>query len=236
MKFEKSERYDKQFLAEHMMGPNSLVILEELAARLVLKPGMRVLDLGCGNGLTSIFLAREYGVQVFALDLWISATDNYKRFQQMHVDDLVIPVHGDAQEMPFAAGYFDAVVSVDAYHYFGNNDTFFDEKLRPLLKAGAAVALAFPGMRYEMEGQVPEEMRPYWPEEALAMWHSAGWWRPKFEHALADLRIWEMECFQKAWEDWLRTENPYAVGDRAMLGADRGRFMNLIGITGNLKG
>ncbi len=31
-----------------------------------LKPGMRVLDMGCGAGFTSIILAKEYGVTVFA--------------------------------------------------------------------------------------------------------------------------------------------------------------------------
>ena len=35
-----------------------------------LEPGMRVLDLGCGKGLSSIFLAKEFGVQVWAADLW----------------------------------------------------------------------------------------------------------------------------------------------------------------------
>jgi len=36
---------------------------------LTLRPGMRVLDLGCGTALTSIFLAREYDVEVWATDL-----------------------------------------------------------------------------------------------------------------------------------------------------------------------
>lgn len=30
---------------------------------------MRVLDLGCGNGLLTAFLANEYGVEIFAVDL-----------------------------------------------------------------------------------------------------------------------------------------------------------------------
>ena len=38
------------------------------------------LDLGCGKGLSSIFLAREFGVEVWAADLWIKPTENYKRF------------------------------------------------------------------------------------------------------------------------------------------------------------
>ena len=232
MNFYKTEKYDKNFLKENMMGPNSMMILEELLNEVPLKSGMRVLDLGCGNGLTSVFLAKEYGVQVFALDLWISATDNYRRFLKNGVDDLIIPIHADAQDMPFAEEFFDAVVSVDAYHYVGNNDTFFPEKVRPLLKKDGIAAIAVPGMKYEVHENIPEEMKPYWEEEALAMWHSIEWWRPKFEKGLDNLRIWEMSCFSQAWKDWLGTDNPYAAEDRKMLQADGGRYMNLIGIVG----
>lgn len=232
MNFYKTEKYDKNFLKENMMGPNSMMILEELLNEVPLKSGMRVLDLGCGNGLTSVFLAKEYGVQVFALDLWISATDNYRRFLKNGVDDLIIPIHADAQDMPFAEEFFDAVVSVDAYHYVGNNDTFFPEKARPLLKKDGIAAIAVPGMKYEVHENIPEEMKPYWEEEALAMWHSIEWWRPKFEKGLDNLRIWEMSCFSQAWKDWLGTDNPYAAEDRKMLQADGGRYMNLIGIVG----
>ena len=235
MNFPRTEKYDKEFLKKNMMGPNSIMILEELLGEVPLKPEMRVLDLGCGNGLTSIFLAKEYGVQVFALDLWISATDNYRRFQEAGVGESVIPIHADARKMPFADGYFDAVVSVDAYHYVGNNDTFFPEKVRPLLKNDGVAAVSFPGMKYEVKDNVPEEMKPFWPEEALEMWHSIEWWKPKFEDRLEHLKMWEMRCFDQAWNDWLETDNPYAVGDRAMIRTDNGRYMNLIGITGRVE-
>lgn len=224
--------FSKEFLALHMMGPNSLIIIEELTHLLPLKKGMRVLDLGCGKGLTSIFLAKKYGVQVFAVDLWVSATDNLRRFRQMEVDDLIIPIHSDALSLPFANDYFDAVVSVDAYHYFGNNDKYFSEKLKPFLKNNAWVALAFPGMKFEVQENIPAEMKSFWEEEALAMWHSIDWWRPIFEKSLADYCIEEMNCFDRAWNDWLSTDNPYAVEDRAMINADNGRYMNLISITG----
>jgi len=74
--FIKSNKYDTDFVKENMMGPNSMKIIEELSESLELEKGMRVLDLGCGRGLTSIFLAKEYDVTVFATDFWISATDN----------------------------------------------------------------------------------------------------------------------------------------------------------------
>ena len=235
MDFPRTGKYDKDFLKKNMMGPNSMMILEELLEKVPLKPEMKVLDLGCGNGLTSIFLVKEYGVQVFALDLWISATDNFKRFQEAGVENMVIPIHADAHDMPFAEGFFDAVISVDAYHYVGNNNTFFPEKVRPLLKKNGIAAIAFPGMKYEVKENVPDEMKPYWEAEALEMWHSIEWWRTKFENELNHLNMWEMRCFEQAWNDWLNTDNPYAVEDRKMIYTDNGRYMNLIGITGYLE-
>ncbi len=235
MNYGKTEKYDKDFLDANMMGPNSMMILEEILEKVPLKAGMRVLDLGCGMGLTSIFLAKEYGVRVFALDLWVSATDNYRRFQEMGVEGDIVPIHADALDMPFADEFFDAVVSVDSYHYFGNNDGFFPEKVRPLLKKNGMIAIAFPGMKHEVQGDVPVDMKPYWDAEALSTWHCMDWWRPKFERELDHLKIWELRSFHEAWNSWLGTDNPYAINDREMIRKDDGRYMNLIGITGSLK-
>jgi len=82
MRFIKSEKYDKAFLKKNMMGPNSIKLLEALTEGMEFTKGGRVLDLGCGAGLTSIFLAKEFGVKVFATDLWISASDNYQRLRK----------------------------------------------------------------------------------------------------------------------------------------------------------
>ena len=158
MKYSKGEKYDIEFIRENMMGPNSMKILEELTDGFTLTSGMRVLDLGCGNGLTSIFLANVFGVQVFAVDLWISATDNYNRFKKIGLEDRIIPIHADATQLPFADEYFDAVISVDAYHYFGNNNQYFDTYLAPLVKNGGTIAIGIPGLQNEIIGEIPEEM------------------------------------------------------------------------------
>jgi len=75
--------FGNDFLKENFMGPNSMMIMTELAESLDLRPGMKVLDLGCGKGLTSFYLAKYHDVAVFATDLWISATDNYERVKQL---------------------------------------------------------------------------------------------------------------------------------------------------------
>ena len=64
--------FDRDFLRATMMGPNCVRFAEELTANIPLSPHMRVLDLGCGMGLSSIYLARTFGVRVFAADLWIN--------------------------------------------------------------------------------------------------------------------------------------------------------------------
>jgi cyclopropane fatty-acyl-phospholipid synthase-like methyltransferase len=219
------------------MGPNSMIILENLLEDIPLKSNMRVLDLGCGNGLTSIFLAKEYGVQVFAVDLWISATENYKRFKKMGFEKQIIPIHADALGLPFAEDYFDAVISIDSYHYFGSNETYFDTCLSKLLKKNALFAIGIPGMKFEIHNCIPHEMKPYWDEDTLKTWNSCDWWEKVFLNSENFIlrKIQEMDCFEEAWTDWLKTENKFALGDRPMIEMDNGRYMNLISIIGNKK-
>ena len=74
-RFPRSSKYSAAWVAEHPFGANPLWLCEWLTSAMELEPGMRVLDLGCGRAKSSVFLAREYGVQVFATDLWIQASE-----------------------------------------------------------------------------------------------------------------------------------------------------------------
>ena len=70
-RWSRSSRYDARWTVENQMGPHALWLLEWLAPALGLEDlrrGARVLDLGCGRAMTSVFLAREYDVQVTAAD------------------------------------------------------------------------------------------------------------------------------------------------------------------------
>lgn len=96
-------------------GANPLWVTECLSQKLELRPNMRVLDLGCGRALSSIFLHRELGVLVWATDLWFSASENLQRIRDAGAGDGVFPIHADARVLPFAAGFFDAIVSVDSW-------------------------------------------------------------------------------------------------------------------------
>src|SRR5579859_6576528 len=91
--------YDTRWVLENLMGPNVLWLTEALTQVMDLQPGMRVLDLGCGRAISSIFLARELGLQVWATDLWIGASDNWERIRAAGLQDRVFPIHAEAHAL-----------------------------------------------------------------------------------------------------------------------------------------
>ncbi len=233
MKYEKSDKFDKTFMLENMMGPNCAKLLEGLSAHMALKPGMRVLDLGCGKGITSILLAREFNTAVFATDLWIPATENYERFKAFGLEERVVPIHAEAHDLPYADEYFDAAVCVDAYLYFGQEEGYMDDHLAPLVKPGGEIGLVIPGVKTDLDG-VPEDIAPYVSVEDFGTFKSTGWWKQHLEASkrLRLERIWEFPDFDEVWADWLASDNPYAVRDRDMIRTNAGRYMNLICVIG----
>src|SRR5438046_6027968 len=112
-KFPRSSAYHPDWvLASVSSAANALWMTEWLAAALELRPGMRVLDLGCGRASSSIFLRREFGVQVWATDLWFSVSENIQRLRDAGVEDGVFPIHADARSMPFAGAFLVAIVAI----------------------------------------------------------------------------------------------------------------------------
>ena len=82
MKYEKTLKYDTDLINQKIMGPNPLKLEEELMKDNKIKKGSIIMDLGSGQGITSVFLAKEYGFKVYVADLWsnlYSNTRNEKR-------------------------------------------------------------------------------------------------------------------------------------------------------------
>ena len=69
-RFPLSNKYNPAWLVAGCSGgANPLWLTEWLTRNLELRPGMRVLDLGCGRALSSIFLRLEFEVEVWACRL-----------------------------------------------------------------------------------------------------------------------------------------------------------------------
>lgn len=225
------KKYEKYLTREYLMGPNCLRLLKELVDAAPEALQGRVLDLGCGCGLTSLYAAQETGArQVYAMDLWIAASENWKRIQNWGMEHNIIPIHGDAAGMPFAEEYFDAVISLDAYHYFGREKGFFQEKVLPLLKKGGYALLAVPGIKKEWEGPVPQIMQE-WAGEEWDYFHSCPWWQSLLQEGYEDkmtVQVWEAACHAAAWEDWFRSGHEYALADKACMEKGLAQHTNFV--------
>lgn len=201
--FPRANRYDVDWQVRNAMGPNPLWLLERLCDHLELRPGMRMLDLGCGRAATSIFLAREFGVQVCAADLWIAPTDNARRIQEAGVAAQVLPLRVEAHTLPFAEEWFDAIVSIDAYHYFGTDAFYLGQVIR-FLRPGGRLAISVPGTVREVGDEFPPYLAPHLTPNDLATFKTPEWWAALWRRS----GLVEVECAELVpdgaalWRRW----------------------------------
>ncbi len=229
--YPRSAAYDPEWVIENFMGPNVLWLAESLCQLLQLQPGMRVLDMGCGKALSSIFLAREFGVQVWATDLWIGASENWERICAAGMQERVFPIHAEAHDLPFAKGFFDASVSLDAYHYFGTDDLYLGY-YSGFVKPGGQIGIVVPGLTHEFDTGLPDHLAPYWDWEFWTF-HSPDWWRHHWEQT-GKVEVSQADSVPDGWRQWslwlqVCAEAGYPVDAREldMLERDSGRNLGL---------
>lgn len=229
-RFPRASTYHPEWvLAGASGGANSLWLTEWLSKAIDLNPGMRVLDLGCGRANSSIFLHREFGVQVWATDLWYSASENIQRVRDAGVENGVFPIRADARSLPFSEGFFDAILSIDSFMYFGTDDLYLNYLAR-FLKPGGCLGIAQAGLMSEIDDEVPEHMAEWWTAEMPYCLHSAGWWRQHWERsgildvALADV----LPDGWRLWRDWLRLIAPENKAEILAVETDAGRNMGYV--------
>ena len=185
-------------------APGGLYLASRIARSLNLRRGDRVLDLACGKGDSSIFLARHFGVSVVCFDLWTSATYLSRKFEAAGLGNTVLPLDLDAtQELPFPDDYFHAFFCMQALHSFGTDPGVVRRLLRHLQ----------PGGRFGIGGtcfdQEPGDPLPQVFQESSGWdaeygnYHSPQWWRVLFEETrLVDvLRCEELSDGPAMWED-----------------------------------
>ncbi len=233
MKYIRSEKYNTPELQAKIMGPNPVKLEEELLREHRIPQGGIVCDLGSGQGLTSVFLAKEYGFTVYAADLWSDPEENRAFFDAMGLDrEQIIPVKADATDLPFEKEFFDAVVSTDSYNYFGRDEHYLDDKLLPFVKSGGYLYIAIPGMKKDCHDHLPQKLLLSWTPEQLDYMHDVAYWSEMVGKCKGAevVSVAEMESNDEVWADWLKQENEYAIGDRKAMEAGGGKYLNFIAI------
>lgn len=238
--FPKAATYDARWLVDLDMGPHPLWLLEDLAGDLDLRAGMRVLDLGSGLGATSVFLAREYGVQVVAADLWVDPTEAGDVFAKEKVADRVLPMRVDAHALPFGRRSFDAIVSIDAWEYFGTGD-HYPPYLATFLRPGGQLGVATPALTTEIRelGDIPDHVDKVVGAESAA-WHTTEWLRTQwsFSRAFTSVTARAQVDGCANWLLWERAVNELKGESTSpvqqMLEADDGAFLTFALVTGRV--
>lgn len=238
-RFPLSNQYDPAWIFDNAMGPNPLWLTEFLAQALDLKPGMRVLDLGCGRGMTSVFLAREFGARVFAVDLWEDPEKKWENARAFGVKHLVAPIQADARSLPFAQGFFDAVVCVDAYMYFGQEEGYLENLLR-FLHPGGRLGMIMPGYVKAVVGDVPAHIKTFLGDE-LWTWKPLPWWKSLWEKTgLVSVNV--ADTMPNGCDLWLRWDTALLEIGKGRWGdetdifkADRGEYIGIIRLAATKK-
>ena len=148
------------------------------------------------------------------------------------VEGGVFPVHADARSLPFAPGFFDAIVAIDSFYYYGTDDLYLNY-LAQFVRPGGPIGIAGAGLVQEIEEAVPEHLRAWWTQDLWAL-HSAAWWRRHWgrtgivEVELADT----MPDGWQRWLDWHRAVAPDNATEIKAIEEDRGRFLGYVRAVG----
>jgi len=108
-----------------------------LAHWLSLRPGMRILDVGCGVGEPGREIARFAGCKVVGLNIneyQIQRATQYTK--EAGLEHLCTYVQGDFMKMPFEDESFDAVFAIEVLCQAPNLQKAYEEILRVLKKGG----------------------------------------------------------------------------------------------------
>jgi cyclopropane fatty-acyl-phospholipid synthase-like methyltransferase len=227
--FWRSNKYNPEWLLASVSGSaNSLWLMEWLTSSIDLRPEMRVLDLGCGRACSSIFLHREFGLEVWATDLWFSASEDLRRIRDAGVDRHVFPIHADARSLPFAAEFFDAILSVDSFVYYGTDDLYLNYLAR-FLRPGGYLGVAGAGLTKEIDGPIPEHLQKWWTPDLNCL-HSADWWRRHWSRSgVVDVELSDtMPDGWRLWAEWHKEIAPDNRVEIEALEADAGRTLGYV--------
>jgi cyclopropane-fatty-acyl-phospholipid synthase len=196
--------------------------MRHLCGVLGLKPGMTVLEIGCGWGAFAELAAREYGVSVLGITLSAAQLD-YAR-ARVAGTDLEGRVEFRLEDYRDVRGHFDRIVSVEMFEAVGEQywPAYF-ATLRDRLAPGGLVGLQtitiedrlFPDyhttadfiQRHVFPGGMlpcPSRLRAEAAKAGL-QWLEAHWFGADYAETLAR---WQ-SAFQAAWSDIARLRPEY---------------------------
>ena len=124
---------------EKMEG-HHLNITEKTLRRMDLRPGERVLDLGCGSGWATRLIARLVvdGPEGFGQVVGVDISDEMIRQARAASKEFenIMHVWGSATQIPWEENFFDKMLSVESFYYYPDQDRALAELFRVMAPRG----------------------------------------------------------------------------------------------------
>lgn len=133
-------RYEKIF-GRGFVSTGGLETTEEIVAMLSLKPGLKVLDVGCGIGGSGFYMVKNFNVQVLGVDLSTNMIQIGKQRAIEFKDDKVEFVVQDVTSAEYEPESFDVIYSRDTILHIEDKKSLFANFLK-WLKPGGEVLIS----------------------------------------------------------------------------------------------
>lgn len=129
-------RYEKIF-GRGFVSTGGLETTKEFVGLLDLKPGQKVLDVGCGIGGSAFYMYKNYGVDVLAVDLSTNMIRiGQRRAQEEKCADNVKFAIVDITTANYKPESFDVIYSRDTILHIADKETLFTNFLKWLKPGG----------------------------------------------------------------------------------------------------
>ena len=152
---------------------------------------------GCGRAMSSIFFAQ--GIRRAGLGYWlmVSVNENLQRIKRWGGVRCIPDIRG-CQGTSFAAEFFDVIISIDSFIYYGTDDLYLNYLAR-LVKPGGQIAIAGAGILHEFD-IVPDHLKAWWTNDLWCL-HSADWWKRHWARTgIVDISIADVPDGWRLWK------------------------------------
>jgi ubiquinone/menaquinone biosynthesis C-methylase UbiE len=153
-----------------------------LAARLPSGSGLRIVDLGCGPGVSAFAVARgRPGAWVTGVDSAASMLQQARRRSRVEAPpaDHIRWVCADARQLPFRTGSLDAVTGHSFLYLLSDREAALAECLRVLRSGGRLIVMEPSNRPVRLRNLLGTSLNPRFLL-SMALWRPMSRWRGRF--------------------------------------------------------
>jgi SAM-dependent methyltransferase len=178
------KNYSNRQIYENFIGCGGLYLATKMIRLMSLKKDAIVLDLGCGMGASSIYLAKNFNIKVISVDLWNSPNFLLEKSYKLGYSQKIFPLQFDiTKNIPFASNYFDAIFCMNSLFMFGEEKDFLKRLFRTL-KANGIIYIGSEGFNKHPDyDNIPDVYNFEWSWDVWNMcyskYRSVDWWRSR---------------------------------------------------------